>query len=129
MNENDKMIPVSSTINASFAIAEEVIAQIGEDNAVEFAVRNMKERLVDELAPFFFYQSYEDRTRFQRIFKGRVFLLRVGEWEDDPDYDNVGIKWKRCSVCLECADEDSAGSMMTTPFCSRCGAFLGGDYR
>ena len=124
MNENDKMIPVSSTINASYTIANEVVRMVGEENVVELAVKNMKERIVDELGPFFFYQSFEDPARLQYIFKGRVFLLRVGEWEDDPD--SIGMKWKRCSVCLECADEDAAGSMMTTPFCSRCGAFLGG---
>ena len=81
------------------------------------------ENICDELAPFMTFQTEEDQARDTLIVRGFVTLARVGKWEEDED--GIG---HHCDVCGAEVDEDAAGNEMLTPYCSRCGAFLGGEY-
>lgn len=94
--------------------AEEITARLKRD---------IMENICDELAPFMTFQTEEDQARDTLIVRGFVTLARVGKWEKDED----GI-WHHCDVCGAEADEDAAGNELLRPYCSRCGAFLGGEY-
>lgn len=115
-------------IKAFRTIRDELLMQMPEARLVEGIKRDVKEQMLLNLEPFVKYQFEHDPTKCEFTVRGCVTLARLGQWEEDADEIYAGHRWHHCNICGAEADEDAAGNQMLTAYCSRCGAYLGGDY-
>lgn len=107
-------------IKAFRTITDELLRIRPKDEIIETLKKSIKEEMLISLDRFMNYQFEEDPTKNEFTVRGFVSLARAGQWEEDV--------WHYCSICGAAADEDGAGNEMLTPYCSRCGSYLGGEY-